>query len=350
MQAIVFSEHGDLSKVHITDVDKPTIKPNELLIEVKAAALNRLDLWVLQGWPGLNLKMPHIMGSDGAGVIAEIGSQVTGFNIGDRVAVNPTICNSLDAFAMAGQDNMCDDFAILGEHVDGFYAGYTAVPARNLHKMPDHATFEDSAAASLVFVTAWHSLITRGNLKAGESVLIVGAGGGVNTAAIQIARLAGAGPIYVVGSSDEKLALAQELGADVLINRNNENWGKTIFKATQRQGVDVVVDNVGAATYFGSLRALKRGGRLLTVGNTSGPKFEFDNRLMFGKQLTIIGSTMGTSADYATVMQLVWNGKLHPIIDTVYPLDQGLTALKRLENGDVKGKLILTPSHDKHRS
>ncbi len=343
MKAIVFNEHGDLDKVHIADVEKPAIKPNELLVEVQAAALNRLDLWVLQGWPGLNLKMPHIMGSDGAGVVAEIGSQVTGFEVGDRVAVNPTICNSHDAFAMAGQDNMCDDFAILGEHVDGFYAEYTAVPARNLFKMPDHATFAESAAASLVFVTAWHSLITRGNLKAGESVLIVGAGGGVNTAAIQIAKLAGAGPIYVVGSSDEKLALAQELGADVLINRNNENWGKTIFKATQRQGVDVVVDNVGAATYFGSLRALKRGGRLLTVGNTSGPTFEFDNRLMFGKQLTIIGSTMGTSADYATVMQLIWDGKLHPIIDTIYPLKEGLTALKRLESGDVKGKLVITP-------
>lgn len=343
MKAIVFNEHGNLDKVHIADVEKPAIKPNELLVEVRAAALNRLDLWVLQGWPGLNLKMPHIMGSDGAGVVAKIGSQVTGFEVGDRVAVNPTICNSHDAFAMAGQDNMCDDFAILGEHVDGFFAEYTAVPARNLFKMPDHATFAESAAASLVFVTAWHSLITRGNLKAGESVLIVGAGGGVNTASIQIAKLAGAGPIYVVGSSDEKLALAQELGADVLINRSNENWGKAIFKATQRQGVDVVVDNVGAATYFGSLRALKRGGRLLTVGNTSGPKFEFDNRLMFGKQLTIIGSTMGTSADYAAVMQLIWDGKLRPIIDTIYPLKEGLTALKRLESGDVKGKLVITP-------
>lgn len=343
MKAIVFHEHGNLEQVTYADVPKPEIKAHEVLVEVKAAALNRLDLWVLAGWPGLNLKMPHVMGSDGAGIIAEVGSQVTGFAMGDRVAINPTLCNGDDMFARSGRDNMCDDFAILGEHVDGFYAEYTAVPSRNLLKMPDHASFEDAAAASLVFVTAWHSLISRGNLRPGESVLIVGAAGGVNTASIQIAKLAGAGPIYVVGSSDEKLELARSLGADVLINRNAENWGKAIFKATQRQGVDVVVDNVGAATFFGSLRALKRGGRLLTVGNTSGPKFEIDNRLLFGKQLSIIGSTMGSSADYAAVMEMVFNGRLQPTIDTSYPLSEGLTALNRLEAGDVMGKLLLKP-------
>jgi NADPH:quinone reductase-like Zn-dependent oxidoreductase len=236
---------------------------------------------------------------------------------------------------------LCQHFAIIGEHVDGFFAEYTAVPARNLLKMPDNATFEEAAAASLVFVTAWHSLIKRGNLRAGESVLVVGAGGGVNTAAIQIARLAGAGPIYVVGSSDEKVALARELGADVTVNRNEEEWGKAIFKASNRRGVDVVVDNVGAATTHTSLRSLRKGGRLLTVGNTSGPKFEFDNRYMFGKHLSIIGSTMGTMADYEEVMGLIFDGRLRPIIDTVYPLREGVTALQRLVEGEVTGKLVL---------
>ncbi len=343
MKAIVFSEHGRLDKVQYTDIPKPTIQPNELLIQVKAAALNRLDLFVLQGWPGLNLKMPHVMGSDGSGIVTKLGEAVTGFEVGDRVAINPSLSCGTCHFCLSGQDNLCDHFALLGEHKPGFYAEYTAVPARNLLKMPDHVSFETAAAASLVYVTAWHSLITKGNLQPGESVLIVGAGGGVNTAAIEIAKLAGANPIYVVGSSAEKLARAKALGADVLINRNNENWGKAIFKATQRRGVDMVVDNVGAATYSSSLRSLKKGGRLLTVGNTSGPQFEFDNRYMFTKQISIIGSSMGTIADYEQVMGFIFNGRLNPTIDTSYLLAEGLTALNRLEQADVIGKLILKP-------
>ena len=341
MKAIVFYQHGDLDEVEYAEVPRPEIGPDEVLLAIKAAALNRLDLWALEGWPGLKLKLPHVMGSDGAGVVAEVGGNVTGFDVGNRVAVNPTLSCGRCHFCLTGRDNLCQHFAIIGEHVDGFFAEYTAVPARNLLKMPDNATFEEAAAASLVFVTAWHSLIKRGNLRAGESVLVVGAGGGVNTAAIQIARLAGAGPIYVVGSSDEKLALARELGADVTVNRNEEEWGKAIFKASNRRGVDVVVDNVGAATTHTSLRSLRKGGRLLTVGNTSGPKFEFDNRYMFGKHLSIIGSTMGTMADYEEVMGLIFDGRLRPIIDTVYPLREGVTALQRLVEGEVTGKLVL---------
>lgn len=342
MKAIAFYEHGPLENVQYTDVPDPQIGPDEVLVAIKAAALNRLDLWVLAGWPGLNLKLPHIMGSDGAGVVAKVGANVTEFAEGDRVAINPSLGSDSDYFGRRGLDNMSDNFAILGEHVDGFFAEYAAVPARNLLKMPDEADFVAAAAASLVYVTAWHSLITRGGLQAGETVLVVGAGGGVNTAAVQIAKMAGAECIYVVGSSDEKLAKAEALGADVLINRQEENWGKAIFKATNRRGVDIVVDNVGAATFQTSLRALKKGGRLLTVGNTSGPKFEIDNRLIFGKHLSIIGSTMGSSSDYATVMNLIFNGRLQPVIDSIYPLSEGITALQRLEKGDVTGKLVLT--------
>lgn len=341
MKALVFHEHGSLEQVTYEDVPTPEIGADEALVQIKAAALNRLDLWVLAGWPGLNLKLPHIMGSDGAGIVAEVGANVADFAVGDRVAINPTKSCGRCSFCLSGRDNMCQTFAILGEHVDGFFAEYAAVPARNLLKMPDSASFAEAAAASLVYVTAWHSLIKRGGLQAGESVLIIGAGGGVNTAAIQIAKLAGAGPLYVVGSSDEKLAQAEALGADVLINRHTENWGKAVFKATNRQGVDVVVDNVGAASFTSSLRALKKGGRLLTVGNTSGPTFEIDNRLIFGKHLSIIGSTMGTIEDYAEVMGLLFNGRLRPLIDATYPLSDGLAALQRLENGEVAGKLVL---------
>lgn len=342
MKALFFQEHGTLQNVTYDDVPQPTIKHDEVLIQVKAAALNRLDLWVLEGWPSLHLKFPHIMGSDGAGVVAEIGRDVTNVKVGDRVAINPTLANDpLDPFTRSGRDNLNNNIAILGEHVDGFFAEYTAVPARNLLKMPDHATFEDAAAASLVYVTAWHSLIVRGGLRAGESVLIVGAGGGVNTASIQIAKYAGAGPVYVVGSNAEKCAKAKALGADVVIDRSQEEWGRALYKLTNKVGVDIVVDNVGAATYPKSLRALKKGGRLLTVGNTSGPMLEIDNRLLFGKHLSIIGSTMGTSIDYETVMTLVFDGHLKPVIDTVYSLHEGINALKRLEAGDVSGKLVL---------
>jgi NADPH:quinone reductase-like Zn-dependent oxidoreductase len=236
---------------------------------------------------------------------------------------------------------MCRRFAILGEHLPGFYAQYIAVPARNLLALPDGFPFTEAAAASLVFVTAWHSLIKRGGLRAGEEVLIVGAGGGVNTAAIQIARLAGAGKVYVVGSDDEKLATAQALGADVLIDRRKEDWSAAVHRLTNRRGVDVVVDNVGAATFQMSLRALAKGGRLLTVGNTSGPKFEFDNRLMFGKHLSIIGSTMGPHQDYVEVMQLIFAGKLRPVIGAIYPLREGIAALERMQAGDFIGKLVL---------
>lgn len=341
MKALVFHEHGTLEQANIADIPEPTVGPDDVLLEVKAAALNRLDLWVLAGWPGLDLKLPHVMGSDGAGIVAQVGSHVDGINIGDHVAVNPTVGCGQCVYCRAGDTHRCDRFAIIGEHLDGFAATYTAVPAQNLVKMPVDFPFTHAAAASLVYVTAWHSLISVGNLQPGESVLIVGAGGGVNTAAIQIAKLAGADPVYVVGSNTEKLAQAAQLGADVLINRHETDWGKAVFKATNRRGVDVVVDNVGAATFHTSLRSLKKGGRLLTVGNTSGPKFEFDNRLMFARHLHILGSTMGPHRDYEKVMGLIFNGRLQPVIDTIYPLDEGVTALQQLQNGDVMGKLVL---------
>lgn len=346
MKAVIFRQHGGLDQVTVAEVPKPDIKVDEVLVQIKSASLNRLDLWTLEGWPSLKLKMPHIMGSDGAGVVADAGSQGASFQVGDRVAINPTLSCGHCGFCQAGQDNLCQQFALFGEHVDGFFAEYAAVPVKNLVKIPANlpeTIFDDAAAASLVFVTAWHSLIVRGQLKAGESVLIVGAGGGVNTAAVQVAKLCGAGPIYVVGSSDEKLALAKTLGADFTINRQEEEWGRAIFKATGRQGVNVVIDNVGAPTFHGSLRALAKGGRLLTVGNTAGPKFEIDNRLIFGKHLAIIGSSMGTSADFRKVMALLFSGRIRPVIDTVYRLSDGVAALRRLEHGEVSGKLLMRP-------
>lgn len=341
MQALVIEGHGALDQVQLADVPQPEIGPDEVLLQVKAAALNRLDLWVVAGWPALKLDFPHVLGSDAAGVVAAVGQDVTDFAAGDRVAVNPTKSCGRCPYCRSGREHMCDQFAIFGEHVPGFYAEFQAVPAANLLKLPDDFPFEAAAAASLVFVTAWRSLIAAGRLRAGEEVLILGAGGGVNTACIQIARLAGAGRILVVGSTDARLELASRLGADVLINREREDWARAVYQATGRKGVDVVVDNVGAASYVRSLRALKKGGRLLTVGNSSGPTFEFDNRFMFAKHLTIIGSTMGSRREYEQVMGLIFAGRLEPIVDSVFPLAQGVEALRRLEAGDVMGKLVL---------
>lgn len=343
MKALVLEEHGSLQNLAYTDVARPEIGPDEVLLEVKAAAANGLDLWVTAGWPGLKLRFPHVLGSDGAGIVSEVGERVSGVTVGDRVAVNPTVwCGECD-YCRAGQEHMCRNFMILGEHIPGFYAEYAAVPARNLLPLPEDVSFEAAAAASLVFVTAWHLLVEAGGVRAGEDVLIVGAGGGVNTAAIQIARLAGARRTYVVGSSEEKLDLARELGADVLVNRREEEWSKAVYLASERRGVDVVVDNVGAATYQKSLRALRTGGRLLTVGNSSGPTFEFDNRYIFAKHLRIIGSTMGPHRDYVKVMNLMFDGRLQPVIDTVYPLQEAAAGLQRLEAGEVAGKLVFRP-------
>jgi NADPH:quinone reductase-like Zn-dependent oxidoreductase len=283
------------------------------------------------------------MGCDGAGVVADIGKNIRNFNIGDHVSINPTRSCGLCDYCLMGRDNLCDHFAIFGEHLPGFFSQYQVVPERNLVIMPSEASFQVAAAASLVYVTAWHSLIEAGQFQAGEDILIIGAGGGVNTAYIDIARFAGAGKIYVVSSSDRKLSLARQLGADVTINRNEQKWGNKLFAATNHEGVDVVVDNVGKATYHDSLRALKKGGRLLTVGNTSGPKISLDNRYIFSKHLHIIGSTMGPLHDYKKVMDYVFQGRLHPLIDRSYPLSEGVAALHQLHRGDVAGKLILVP-------
>jgi NADPH:quinone reductase-like Zn-dependent oxidoreductase len=344
MYALTFQQHGPLTpeNIQLRELPTPTPQPHEVLVELRAAALNRLDLWVLQGWPGLRLALPHIMGSDGAGVVTAVGSAVTAWQPGDRVAINPSLsCGNCPA-CWRGQDNQCARFALMGEHTPGFFAQYQTVPSANLLRLPDHIPFASAAAATLVTLTAWHSLITAGNLRAGEDVLIVGAGGGVNTAAIQIAKLAGARTIYVVGGDEAKLAQAQALGADVLINRQKESWSKAIYQLTQKRGVDVVVDNVGAETFNDSLRALARGGRLLTVGNTSGAMVQLDNRLIFGKHLRLIGSTMAPRADFVTAMEMVFAGRIKPVIDTVYPLAEGFTALERLARGEVMGKLVLT--------
>lgn len=349
MKTTLFHQHGGPEVLEYTDFPTPEPKPGEVLVKLHAAALNRMDLFVREGWPGLNLELPHINGADGAGEVVSISSPLSsemmggtegGLKIGDHVVINANLgCGECD-YCLAGWDNRCRNWHLLGETVRGTYAEYISLPARQLYKLPDNFDFHVAAAAALVYQTAWHSLITRGSLKAGETVLVVGAGGGVSTASIDIAKFSGA-QVLVIGSDAKKLEKAEALGADVLIDRSKEeNWSKAVFLVTNKQGVDVVVDNVGT-TFMHSLRTLKKGGRLLTVGNTAGPKFEIDNRYMFAKHLSIIGSTMSNLADYATVMSLVVAGKLKPTLDKSFPLQEAAAAQERLQEGENFGKITL---------
>ena len=343
MKAVFFNTHGGPEVLEYNDFPTPVAGNGQVLVRILAAALNRVDLWTRQGWPGIKLEYPHIPGADGAGEIAALGPGVTRWTVGDRVVINANLGCGECEFCLAGQDNLCRDWHLLGETVRGTYAEYVSVPARNLYPIPNGFDMHAAAAAGLVYHTAWHSLINRGNLQAGESVLIIGASGGVNTASIQVARLAGA-HVFVVGSGIEKLKRAGMLGADYLIDRSkDENWAKEIYKLTNQRGVDVVVDNVGT-TFPLSFRAARKGGRILTVGNTGGAKFEIDNRFLFGKHLSVIGSSMGTLNDFSTVMDLIFTGKLNPVIDRTFPLSEARAAQERLQRGEQFGKITLAVS------
>jgi len=345
MKTILFHQHDGPEVLEYVEFPTPEPGPGEVLIKLEVAALNRMDIWVRKGWPGIRLNYPHIPGADGAGVLESFGSPLPdeeglGMQEGDRVVINSNLGCGFCSYCLAGQDNLCKSWHLLGETVRGTYGEYVVVPARQVYPIPDGFDLQIAAAGALVFQTAWHSLVTLAKLKPGERVLIVGASGGVNTACIQIAKLVGAA-VYVVGSNAQKLALAESLGADYLIDRSKEeNWSKTIYKITEKRGVDLVVDNVGT-TFPLSFRAARKGGRILTVGNTGGPKFEIDNRFIFGKHLTIIGSTMGTISDFSKVMGLIFDDKLRVPLDRAFALKDAATAQTRLESGQQMGKITL---------
>ena len=345
MKAVLFRQHGGPEVLEYTDFPTPEPKPGEALIRLHAAGLNRMDVMVRNGWPGIKLELPHINGADGAGEVVAFGSYPSeadtgGLEIGDHVVINANLGCGECEFCLAGKDNMCRDWHLLGETVRGTYAEYVSLPVRQLYRLPDDFDFHQAAAAALVYQTAWHSLVKRGHVQKDEIVLVVGAGGGVNTACVQIAKGIGA-QVVVVGSDAKKLAMAEALGADILIDRSKEpDWSKAVFLATNKRGVDVAVDNVGT-TFMQSLRALRKGGRLLTVGNSGGPRFEIDNRYMFAKHLSIIGSTMSTLSEFREVMDLIVAGALKPVIDKTYPLEEAAIAQESLWRNENFGKITL---------
>jgi len=342
MHAAYFTAHGGPENLIVGELPEPVPGEGEVLIEVRAAALNHLDLWTLGGLPGLDLKMPHVGGSDMAGIVAKVGPGVTGWEPGDHVVVNPGVwCDECEACA-AGEHPLCRRYGILGEHFPGGFAELAVVPARNLFALPDEFPLETAAAAALVYQTAWRALITRARLFSGETVLITGASGGVSTAGIQIAKHAGA-TVFAVTSGAANVARVRGLGADVVIDRLAEDFSKRVWAESGKRGVDVVLDSVGEATWERCVRSLAPLGRMVVYGATTGPRGAIDIPRMFWRQSAILGSTMGTDSEFRTVMDLVVAGELTPVIHDTWTLERAREAYELLGQGGVFGKLVLTP-------
>jgi NADPH:quinone reductase-like Zn-dependent oxidoreductase len=342
VKAIVFRQHGGPEVLEFTDVPEPKIRANEVLVEVRACALNHLDIFVRAGLPGIEIPLPHIPGSDVAGVVREVGELVTWVKPGDEVMVQPGVsCGHCDA-CLRGQDNLCREYDMIGYRRDGGYAELVAVPAVNIIPKPATLSWEEAAALPLVTVTAWHMLVTRANVQPGEDVLVQAAGSGVGSIAIQVAKLRGA-RVITTASSDEKLAKARELGADETINYTRDDWPKEVKRLTGRKGVDVVVEHTGAVTWPGSISSLKNNGRLVTCGATSGFDARTDLRQVFYRHLTILGSFMGSKAELLEAMKFVERGEIRAIVDRVLPLAEARQAHELIEDRAQFGKIVLKP-------
>jgi NADPH:quinone reductase-like Zn-dependent oxidoreductase len=345
MKAAFIKDHGDLEHLIVGDVNNPQIEPNEVLIETKYGALNHIDIFLIKGWPGLNLSMPHVIGSDGSGVIKQVGSAVSTFKVGDRVTINPGLSCGKCYYCLSGKQNFCSKFSIMGEHQWGTFSEFFKVPEENALLIPTNFSFELAAAAPLTFLTAWRALTTQAKLKQDQFILIHGAGGGVSTAAIQIAKYLGA-HVIATTSTDEKMTMTKKLGADYIFNyKDNPDFTKEIYiDITKKKGVDVVLDSVGKKTFQNSLRVLRPGGILVTPGATTGAIAEIDIRQIFWKQLKVIGTTMSNQGEFREVMNLIFQNKLKPIVDKVFPLNEVRDAENYLRETQQFGKVLLKVS------
>jgi NADPH:quinone reductase-like Zn-dependent oxidoreductase len=349
MKACVLTAAGGLSNVAVADVPPPPPPgPGEVRVVIRAGALNHLDLWVTRGLPGVEHRYPHVLGGDGAGVVDTVGAGVNHVAPGDRVLFNPGLSCYACEFCRRGEHGMCVTYRLLGEHVPGTLAELVLLPAANVLPLPPldpPLTWAEAAAFSLVTLTAWRMIVTRARVQPGELVLLWGIGGGVSLTAMRIAKLRGARAI-VTSSSDEKLAAARRLGADVTINHRTHKVASEVRALTAKRGVDVVIENVGAATWEESLRCLAKGGRLVTCGATSGPRISMDIRRLFWNQYTIMGSTMGNAEEYAEIVRVLGTGALRPIVDRVYPLAEARAAFERMERGEQMGKIVVSVAGD----
>jgi len=342
MKASIFREHGGPEVLRYEEVATPKPGRGEALIRVKGCSVNHLDIWIRQGIPAYSMTLPHISGCDMAGIVEEAGPETPGVSLGQKVIVAPGLSCFRCEPCLAGHDNLCTTFRILGANVDGGYAEFAAVPAVNLIPLPENLSFEEGAAYPLVFLTAWHMLIRRAGLRPGETVLVLAAGSGIGSAAVQIAHIAGARVLATAGT-DEKLERAGQLGADTGINYNREDFSKRVKELTDGRGADVVFEHVGEATWEKSLASLAKNGRLVTCGATTGGEVRMALRPLFMRQQTILGSVMGTRAELAEITRLMGMGRLKPVVDSVYPLKEARQAQERMLARENFGKIVLVP-------
>ncbi|HET8541229.1 MAG TPA: zinc-binding dehydrogenase [Anaeromyxobacter sp.] len=342
MKAVAIREHGGPEVVKVEDLPDPQAGPGQVLVAPRAAAVNHLDIWVRKGWPGLKLAFPHVLGSDVAGVVEAVGAGVEGWKPGDEVVVNPSLGCGRCERCLSGRENLCRRFSILGEHVSGGMAERIAVPARNVLPKPARLSFEEAAAVPLTFMTAWHALVERARVRPGETVLVHAAGSGVGVAAVQIAKLLGARVIATAGS-DAKLEKARALGADEVVNYETRDFVQETRRLTEKKGVDVVFEHVGKKTWEQSILAVGIGGRITTVGATTGFDPLTDLRHVFFRQISILGSTMGTAGDLLEVLRFVGEGRLRPVVDRTLPFAEARAAQGLLAERAQFGKIVLVP-------
>lgn len=340
MKAVVLSEYGGPEVLRYTEAPEPQIGANDVLVRVRACALNHLDLWLRNGLPTQPLKFPHILGSDIAGEVAKIGPGVVNVRPGDKVLLAPGLSCGQCEQCIAGRDNFCKDYTLFGSGAPGGYAEFVRSPAVNAIPMPGALSFEQAAAVPLVFLTAWHMLFTRAGLRPAEEVLVIGASSGVGSAAIQIAKAAG-GRVIAASTSEAKLAKAKELGADEGVTSRGD-FAREVKRLTAGRGVDVVFEHVGQATWEQSIYSLARGGRLVTCGATTGREGNLNIGYLFGRQLSILGSFMGAKSELIALLELFKRGVLKPVIDCVVPLEQAVEAHRRLEKQQQFGKVVLS--------
>ena len=341
MRAARFHTNGSPEVVVIDEIPRPVPAAGEVLVRVKAVAMNHLDLWVRRGIP-IETTMPHVGGSDIAGIVEEIGPGVAGWKGGERVVVNPGLSCGQCEFCVRGEESLCPHFRILGEHTDGGFAEFVAVPASAIHRIPDDFPFETAAALPVSYQTAWRAVVSRAAVRAGEDVLVLGASGGTAVACIQVAKLSGA-RVFALTHGEKNVARVRALGADVVYDRARVDFWREIHRDTGGRGVDVVIENVGQATWKQSLRSLASDGRLVTYGATSGPLGELNLSALFWKQIRIIGTTMASRAEFEAMLAVALRGELVPVIGATFPLADARAAHELLESGEHFGKIVLVP-------
>ena len=342
MRAVRFHEHGGPEVLKYEDAPEPKIQANEVLVKVKACALNHLDIWLRVGVRRWTLPMPHIVGSDISGEVAEVGALVKRVKPGDRVLLCPGIsCGQCEA-CFKGLDSACRSYTLFGVMVDGGYAEYVKSPEMNVVPIPGDLSFDEAAAVPLVFITAWHMLFTRAGLKPGEDVLVVGAGSGVGMAAIQIAKLVGARVIATAGA-DWKLEKARALGADEVINHSTQSIAEEVRRLTDKRGVDIVFEHVGAAVWEDCFESLATYGRLVTCGTTSGPEVKLNLQVLYGRQRSILGSFMGSKAELLEALKHIGTRRFKAVIDSTFPLAEARAAQEKMESREFFGKILLHP-------